>query len=226
MLFSRFRQNEPVSLTSSGKGVSPNSLLALALLILIVLSIYSVYEQSAFQSQIAFLQQQNYALQNNLITLQNEIGSLQAQVNALSQGTTSGASFQVTSACLSLTAGCGGLAYYIIVEDKGPTSVPKGYSVFLSFKDSTRSTYFGFNLSLPQDLTPSQGVTLEAGSWPASSGAEVKLSQGDQVGVAVVMGVTQASTNTHVLSCSQYTTTTTFQNVTLTTQTLTTQSCS
>jgi len=187
-----------MSLPSSGGGRSTNTLLALALLILIVLSVYSIYEQSASQSQIAFLQQQNYALQNNLITLQNEIGSLQAQVNSLSQGSPPGASFQVASACLSLTAGCYGLDYYIIVEDKGPTSVPKGYSVFLSFKDSTRSTYFGFNVSLPQDLTPSQGVTLEASSWPAGSGAEAKLSQGDQVGVAVVIGVTQSSTGTHV----------------------------
>ncbi|MDA4120056.1 MAG: hypothetical protein OK436_05670, partial [Thaumarchaeota archaeon] len=204
-----------MSLPSSGGGRSTNTLLALALLILIALSVYSIYEQSASQSQIAFLQQQNYALQNNLITLQNEIGSLQAQVNSLSQGTTPGPSFQVASACLSLTAGCYGQAYYIIVSDKGPTSVPKGYSVFLSFKDSTRSTYFGFNVSLPQDLTPSQGVTLEASSWPAGSGAEAKISQGDQVGVAVVIGATQASTGTHVLSCSQYTTTTTYQNITI-----------
>jgi hypothetical protein len=215
---------------SSGGGRSPNTLLALALVVLIALSVYSVYQLSASQSQIAFLQEQNYALQNNVISLQNQIGVLQGQVNSLSQGSTTAASFQVASACLSLTAGCGGLEggfdYYITVNDKGATSVPKGYGVFLSFKDSTKSTYFGFNVSLPQDLTPSQGVTLAAVSWPAGSGVEAKLSQGDLVGVAVVIGVTQASIGTYVLSCSQYTTTTTYQNYTMTqTQTLTIQRC-
>jgi hypothetical protein len=211
---------------SSGGGRSPNTLMALALLVLIALSVYSIYELSASQSQIAFLQQQNYALQSNLISLQNQIGVLQGQVNSLSEGSTTAASFQVASACLSLTDGCGGLDYYITVNDKGDTSVPKGYGVFLSFKDSTSSTYFGFNVSLPRDLTPSQGVTFEAVSWPAGSGAEVKLAQGDQVGVAVEIGVTQASIGTYVLSCSQYTTTTTYQNYTMTqTQTLTIQRC-
>jgi len=214
-----------VNVPPSGEGRG-STLWALALLLLIALSVYSIYELSASQTQIAFLQQQNYALQNNLIAMQNEIGVLQAQINSLTQGTASVASYQVASACLSLTAGCGGLAYYIIVNDNGATSVPKGYGVFLSFKDSTKSTYFGFNVSLPQDLTPGQGVTLEAGSWPAASGAEGKLSQGDQVGVAVVIGHVQAATGTHVLACNQYTTTTTLLNYTKTqTSTLTTQSC-
>ncbi len=215
-----------MGMPSSGGGRSPNTLLALALLVLIALSLYSIYELSASQSQVASLQQQNYALQNSLITLQNEISSLQAQVNSLSQGTAPPASFQVAYACLSLTQGCNGLDYYIIVNDKGTTSVSKGYGVFLNFKDSTRSTDFGFNVSLPQDLTPSQGVTLEADSWPAGSGAEGKLSQGDLVGVAVLIGTTQASTGTYVLSCSQHTTTTYQNYTTIQTQTVATQRCS
>ena len=215
-----------MSLPSSGGGRSHNTLIALALLLLIAISIYSVVELSASQSQIAFLQRQNEALQNNLFTLQDEVSSLQAEVNSLSRGSATAANFQVAYACLSLTAGCNGLAYYIIVNDKGSTSVPKGYSVFLSFKDSTRSTYFGFNVSLPQDLTPNQGATIKADSWPAASGAEGKLSQGDQVGVAVVIGVVQAAIGTHVLTCSLYTTTTTFLNYTQTqTRTFTTQNC-
>lgn len=210
----------------SSRGRSTNTLLAVVLLLLVALSVYSLVELSATQSQIASLQQQNAALRNDIFRLQNDISSLQAQINSLSQGKAPVADFQVAYACLSLTGGCYGLDYYVIVNDKGNTSVPKGYGIYLSFKDSTKSTYFGFNTSLPQDLTPNQGVTIEASSWPAGSGAEGKLSQGDQVGVAVVIGQVQAAIGTYVLTCNQYTTTTTFLNYTRTqTTTLTTQNC-
>jgi hypothetical protein len=202
-------------------------LIGLALLVLIALSVYSVYELSASQSQIAFLQQQNYALQNNLISLQNEIGVLQAQVNSLNHVGGSVASFYLGSLCVSVNSGCAGGAYYIYLYDNGTTTVAAGYGVYIEIKDSTKETSFGFNSSLPGKLAPGQWQTLTATDWPAGSGATSKLSPGDQVGVGVLVGPYQTAAGTHVLTCGTYATTTTFVNYTMTTTaTQTVQTCS
>jgi hypothetical protein len=201
-------------------------IIAVLILLLIIVTAYSVLEIGGLQSKVNSLQGQNSFQQSELQNLQSAISNLESQVSALSGHGTPVGSFDISYACISLTAGCGGLMYYIVIEDKGNTSVPKGYGIFVSFKDSTKSTFFGFNTTLPRDITPSQGATIEGTSWPAGAGAESKLAQGDQVGVAVdIKGVT-ASTGTHVLSCNQYPTTTTFLNDTRTqTQILTTQTC-
>ena len=201
--------------------------MVLALLVLIALSVYIVVELSATESQIAFLREQNDALRNQMITLQSEISYLQSQVNTLSQGGGTAASFYLGSLCLSVNTGCAGGAYYIYLYDNGSTAVAAGYSVYIEVKDATKGTTFGFNSSLPGRLAPGQWQTLTATEWPAGSGATSKLSPGDQVGVAVLVGSYQAAAGTHVLSCGTYASTTTFVNYTMTTTaTQTVQTCS
>ena len=201
--------------------------MVLALLALIALSVYSIVELSATESQVAFLRQQNDALRNQMITLQSDISYLQSQVNTLSQGGGSAASFYLGSLCVSVNTGCANGAYYIYLYDNGSTAVAAGYSVYIEVKDATKGTTFGFNSSLPGRLAPGQWQTLTAPDWPAGSNATAKLSPGDQVGIAVLVGSSQASAGTHVLSCGTYTTTTTFVNYTMTTTaTQTVQTCS
>ena len=201
-------------------------IIAVLILLLLFVAAYSLVEIGGLQSQVSSLQSQNSFQQSELQNLQSAMSGLENQVRALSGHGTPVANFAITHACVSLTSGCYGLMYYIVIEDKGNTSVPKGYGIFVSFKDATRLTYFGFNASLPQDVTPSQGATIEGSSWPAGTGAEGKLSPGDQIGVAVDIKGFTASTAAHVLSCNQYSTTTTFLNNSRTqTQTLTTQTC-
>lgn len=196
------------------------------LALLLFLTAYSVVEIQGLQNQLNFLQNQNYNQQSQLQNLQSELYNLQNQIRSLSTPGTKSLSFRVTSACVSLTAGCGGLMYYIVLSDNGTTSVSKGYGIYLSFKDATRGTFFGFNTSLPQDLSPSQGATVEAATWPPGSGAESNLAQGDMVGVAVTIQGFQAAIGARVLTCNKYATTTVFLNYTGTqTQTWTTQTC-
>jgi hypothetical protein len=131
--------------------------------------------------------------------------------------------------CLSVTPQCGlpvgylgSNVYTIALDDNGTTAFTQSVPVFLDIKDTTRSTGFGFNASLPQELLPGGTVYLNATTWPQFTNATSKLAPGDQVALAVFLGNLEASVLTRVITCT--TTTTTFLNNT-TTQTATNTEC-
>lgn len=132
----------------SGGARKSSPLLAVAVVVLLALAVYNVVELSTAQSQMASLQQENSALQQEIFNLHAQVGSLQAQPSYLTRGNTQTASFQLQSACLRVNAGCSGNSYVVILDNNGSMAVPVGYSIFISFKDGTRGTHFGFNTSL------------------------------------------------------------------------------
>ena len=117
---------------------------------------------------------------------------------------------------------CGGYVYLITLDNNGTTSVPIGYSVFLSFNDTTKMTFFGFNTTLPRGLPADSATILSATSWPFQTNVTSRMSPGDNMSVAVGIGSSEASLETHVQYCTSYTTT--LENSTET-RTLTTQTC-
>ena len=202
------------------------AILALAMISVLILSVYAAVEVPALQNQISSIQGQNSFLQGEVSNLQNQVDNLNSRLSTSTQVSTT--KIDVT-ACLSVTPECYtfsnryvGYVYFIGLTDSGTSSVQKGYSIYLSFKDSTEATFFGFNTTLPSSLNPGGTVYLSATAWPTGTNATSKLAPGDEVGLAVLVGGYQTAISTIVLSCS--TSTTTFLNATRT-QTATLTRC-
>ena len=212
-------------------GTATRTLLTVITIAILVLAAYLAIEVSGLQGQVSSLQGQNSILQGQVGDLQNQQYILQSQLSHLlstSTGTTR-PSFEITLVCLSVVLQCqlpagypGSYVYVIAVEDNGTTAFLQSVPVFLDVKDTTRSTGFGFNASLPQELFPGGTVYLNATSWPQYTNATSKLVPGDQVALAVFLGDLEAMVLTHVITCTV--TTTTFLNYT-TTQTATNTEC-
>jgi hypothetical protein len=199
---------------------------------ILVLAAYLTIEVSSLQGQVSSLQGQNSILQGQVGDLQNQQYNLQSQLShLLSTSTGIGVpSFEITSVCLSVAPQCqlpagypGSYVYVIALDDNGTTTFPQSVSIFLDIKDTTRSTDFGFNASLPQELVPGGTMYLNATSWPQYTNATSKLAGGNQVALAVLLGNLEATVLTRVITCTV--TTTTFLNYT-TTQTATNTECS
>ena len=135
--------------------------------------------------------------------------------------------FYIQSACVSSTDDCGGSAYSIYLIDNGTTSVPRDYSVYFGFNDTTRKTFIGFNETLPTSMGPGQGFQITSPAWPSSADAASKLSPGDAVVVGVLVGGFEATLAVTVLTCYSSTTTRVITNFTVSTftQTQTMMSC-
>jgi len=202
-------------------------LLAIAVIGILTLSVYVFIAVPSTQNQLSSVQNQNNQLEAELSNLQNQVAVLGSQLRTSSSTQTSALAFEAI-ACVSVTPKCQTIAsnasyvYAIGLTNTGTASLPMGYSVYLSFKDGTRMTFFGFNTTLPSSFTPGGRVYLTATSWPQYTNATSKLAAGDQVGIAVVIGDYQTAVPVHVLSCN--TTTTTFLNATRT-QTATLTNC-
>ena len=212
-------------------GTAARTFLAVVVVAILVLAAYLAIEVSSLEGQVSSLQDQNSNLPVQVGGLQNQQYSLQSQL-AHQLSTSTGAtrpSFEITSLCLSVTPQCGlpvgypgSYAYAIALNDNGTTAFTQSVSVFLDIKDATRSTDFGFNSSLPQELFPGGTVYLNATSWPQYTNATSKLAPGDQVALAVFLGNLESTVLTHVITCT--TETTTFLNDT-TMQTATNTEC-
>jgi hypothetical protein len=196
-----------------------------------VLAAYLAIEVSSLQGQVSSLQGQNSILQGQVGDLQNQQYNLQSQLSHLLSTSTGlgGPSFEITSACLSVAPQCqipagypGSYVYVITLDNNGTTTFLQSVPVFIDIKDTTRSTGFGFNASLPQELLPGGTVYLNATSWPQSENATSKLAPGDQVALAVFLGNMETMVLTRIITCTV--TTTTFLNYT-TTQTATNTEC-
>jgi len=212
-------------------GTAARTFLTVVTVVILVLAAYLAIEVSSLQGQVSSLQDQNSTLQEQLGDLRNQQYSLQSQLSHL-MSTSTGASrpgFEITSICLSVAPQCqlpagypGSNVYVIALYDNGTTAFTQSVSVFLDIKDTTRSTDFGFNSSLPQELLPGGTVYLNATSWPQYTNATSKLAPGDQVALAVYLGNLEARVLTRAIICT--TATTTFLNDT-TTQTATNTEC-
>ena len=212
-------------------GTAARTLLTVVTVAILVLAAYLAIEVSSLQGQVSSLQDQNSILQGQLGDLQNQQYNLQSQLSHL-LSTSTGASrpgFEITSVCLSVLPQCGlpagypgSYVYAIALDDNGTTAFLQSVSVFLDIRDTTRSTDFGFNTSLPQELFPGGTVYLNATSWPQYTNATSKLAPGNQVALAVFLGNLEAAVLTRIVTCT--TTTTTFLNNT-TTQTATSTEC-
>jgi hypothetical protein len=204
-------------------------LLAVALIAVLILSIYVLVEVPAMESQLSSLQSQNDNLQGQLAALGGQVDNLASQLQAQSSSTQTSSSpnLEVT-ACVSVNPSCSGDnhtgdVYIISLYNGGTAAFPAGYSFYLSFKDGTRFTFFGFNSTLPSSLTPNGNIVLNAASWPQNTNATSKMGPGDEVGLAVLVGSYETAIQVRILQCS--TTTTTFLNATQT-QTATLTNCS
>jgi hypothetical protein len=216
--------------TSSGSAAGRLALLAV--LAILLLSIYQAVGVSSLQNQLSSLQNQNLFLQNQVGNLQGQQATLQIDLSRLlsTSTKTNALSIELSSVCLSVTPQCytypeqkERYVYAMAVTNNGSVTMPVTDSVYLSLKDVTRMTYFGFNSSLPQELTPGETVYLNATTWPQYVNATSKLAAGDEVGLAVYVGNAMAVVETHVIACTL--STTTFTNYALT-QTATGVACS
>lgn len=187
-------------------------LLAVALIAVLILSIYVLVEVPGMESQISSLQRENSDLQGQVGEIGNQVGDIASQLQSEQSSTQTTSSLNVeATACVSITADCSGFnrtgdVYLILLFDAGTTTFPAGYSVYLSFKDGTKLTSFGFNATLPSSLAPNGNVVLNATSWPQGTNATSKMDPGDGVGVAVLIGNYEAAAETHVLQCDTTTT--------------------
>ncbi len=197
-------------------------ILVLLLILLLVFSLYSSLKIRGLESQVASLQNENDNQAQRLSSLQNELTALNSEIQSVLYPTRSTTNFELTGACVSIMPNCGGYVYLITLDNNGTTSIPIGYSVSLSFKDTTKLTFFGFNTTLPQGLPANSATILSATSWPSQSNATSKMSPGDNMSVAVEIGSSETFLETHVQYCTSYTTT--LENTTEA-QTMTTQTC-
>lgn len=183
---------------------------------------YSSLKIRGLESQVAALQNEKNIQDQEMASIQNEISALNSEVRSILYPTNSTSEIELSGACVSITPQCGGYVYLITLNNNGTTGIPAGYSVFLSFKDETRLTYFGFNTTLPEGLPANNAVILSSRSWPSQSNAESKLSPGDNISVGVQIGSFETSLQSHVQYCNSFTTTLLNNSQT---QTVTTQIC-
>ena len=195
------------------------------MVVLVLISAYSAVEITVLQEQVNSLRNQDEAQQNAVSVLQGEVDYLGSRVAALSSEINEVpppvASFYIESACVSPDSQCAGEVYSVSLADNGTTTVTAGYGAYLSLNDTTRGTYVGFNVSVPQKLAPGQDVTISSSGWPPGSGGASRISPGDAVIVAVWIGNFEASASTRALTCATTTTTRTLTNHTVSTATLT-----
>jgi hypothetical protein len=96
----------------------------------------------------------------------------------------------------------GPYVYHVTVTNNGTVNIPGSSSVFLDFKDNTTETDFGFNTSLPSDISPGSMVHLNSTTWPLYTNATMKLTPGDEVIVTVFIEDIPVSVETDVVVCS------------------------
>ena len=197
-------------------------ILVLLLILLLVFSLYSSLKIRGLEGQVVSLRNESNNQAQKLISLQNELSSLNSEIQSVLYPTSSTTNFELTGACVSIMPDCGGYVYLITFDNNGTTSVPIGYSVFLSFNDTTKMTFFGFNTTLPRGLPADSATILSATSWSFQTNVTSRMPPGDNMSVAVGIGSSEASLETHVQYCTSYTTT--LENSTET-RTLTTQTC-
>jgi cell division protein FtsB len=218
---------EPRTTSTSG---SVSKVLTVVVVVILVLSAYMAIEVSSLQGQVSSLQDQNAILQNQMSNMEQAQNYLQSQINRLLSAATQTKifSFYVRDICVSVAPLCysyprqGSYVYAMGIVNNGTVTIPVTTSVYLEFKDATRSTLVAFNASLPQTIPPGGGVYLNSTSWPENTNATSKLAPGDDIGLAVLLGDVEFATETHVATCSS--STTTLQNYT-STQTETLTSC-
>jgi hypothetical protein len=200
--------------SSSGSG----TLKALFLILVIVLGLlaYSLYQESVLEGQVQSLQLQNTELGLNLQAQELRLEELLLKISTTTTSTP--LRFEILGVCVSVSPGCplpsngssgGGYVYWLEVKNTGVGAIPLTLSVFLSFKDTTAQTSFGFNATLPAAIAPNSTAFLQGTVWPAGTNATSKLSPGDSVGVAVNIGSVENDIATAVLTCSSTTSTAT-----------------
>ena len=209
------------------------SLLVVALVLVLLITLYSAVEISGLQSQISTLQSQEVSNQAGLQSLQNSLSYLESRLSSTTTQSQPQLSFAIVSACISLSPLCpptingsprtSGAVYWIQIENDGSGPISNQTSVFLSFKDASKPSYFGFNTTLGQAIVPNFFLDITGTTWPQYTNATLKLSPGDTVVVGVTIGGVSAKTTVTVYSCP--TSTTTFINDTQT-QTATQAICS
>lgn len=195
---------------TSSRGFA-SSILAVAVVIIIVLSAYMAIEISGLQAQVSSLQDQNAALGNQVGQLQNQQNNLQSQLQGLlTTSTQKPFSFDVQNLCVSVTSQCygGRFVYAMEIVNNGTSPIPGSSSVSLEFRDNATGTVFVFNSSLPTDVSVGGVVYLNSTTWPQYTNATTKLTPGDVTLVLVSVGNTQVEAETEVLMCSGSGTTT------------------
>lgn len=125
------------------------TILVIAVVVILILSAYSAVSIASLQSQVSSLQSQNNYQQQVLADLGNQVSALQSEVYALTHPQRVGGSISVQTACMSISNDCEDGAYAITVLNNGTTMFGVDSSVYLSFKDATRLTSFGFNRASP-----------------------------------------------------------------------------
>jgi len=219
-------------MTEPGPKSSRWQLVIVALIVVLVLiSVSSAITISNLQGQVSSLEDLQSAQQINMIGLENAVGALNSKVDELNSEIASQipgvVSYYVTSACVSLLNTCEEDGVYsITVVNNGTVALPAG-PVYLSFNDTTRRTSFSFNASESPAIGVGQGVVIVSNSWPASSGADAKLSPGDSIVIKIWLGNLESSSGGVVMTCAVTTTTQTFSNYTVSTfsETQTLTSC-
>jgi len=196
------------SIPSANHSSTTKALLAVALIAILILSVYVLVEVPGMENQISSLQKENSDLQGQVGEIGNQVAGISSELQSEQQQqsstqTTSSINIEAT-ACVSVTGNCSGFnrtgdMYIISLFNAGTTAFPAGYSVGVSLKDATRITGFVFNTTLPSSLAPNGDVVLSATSWPQGTNATSKMGAGDDVGVAVLIGSYEASVETHVM---------------------------
>jgi hypothetical protein len=202
--------------------VNSGTLRALVLIMVIVLGLlaYSLYQGSTLEGQVQSLQLMNTELGLKVQAMQLEIDLLKSTTTS----STSPLRFEITSVCVSVgpecpaggTAGGTGYVYSLGVKNAGSSAILATSSVYLSFQDATVPSSFGFNSTLPKDVSSNSTAYLQATAWPAFTNAASKLSPGDSVKVSITIGSVVNDIDTAVISCTPSTSTATTGNTTVT----------
>lgn len=210
---------------SVGPGTGTSRILTAAVILLLGLALLSALQMVTLENDVSLLQSQASDNHSQLSQLQSELVSVAYMVRSTTQTQTPGPalSFQLLDVCVSLQAVCDGrYAYSLRVFDDGNGPIRVNSSVFISFDNASRLTYFGFNATLPRALAPEGSLFLNSTGWSQYPGAASMLATGDVVTVGASIGSYSTNATTTVYGCT--TTTTTFVNNTRT-QTATGTTC-